>query len=203
MRKKSLPFHPCAARGIAWASSVGLALAVAYGGEIKELHEKWVRPKAMDQSKQLARFESLDAPKHGVSEIGLERAPGYGKFPTYWVTLKADGTFRYEGVENVAHLGKHTGRVTPWEFNHLATLVVESGYADLDSTYDVSIADLPVAYTTAVIQGKRKVVRNTGDLGPIKLWAIQQAIDAILIRAEWDGEITSPTSEKGHSPRKP
>ena len=181
----------------------GSACIAVHAGEIEDLHHKWVRPKTQDQSKQMARFESLDAPQHGVSEIGLERTPGYGKFPIYWVTLKADGTFRYEGVENVPHQGKHSGRVTPWAFNQLAAFVAESAYADLESTYDVNIADLPVAYTTVVIQGKRKVIKNTGDLGPPKLWAIQQAIDAILISAEWDGQKTTPTTEKDPAAGKP
>jgi hypothetical protein len=39
-----------------------------------------------------------------------------------------------------------------------------------------------------VLAGKRKLVKNYGDLGPTKLWAFQQAIDSLLTEVEWDGD---------------
>lgn len=162
--------------------------AALLAGEIEQLHQKFVRPRERDQAKQAERFERLNEPRHGVTEIGLERTACYGACPEYWVVIKSDGTFRYEGKKNVPRTGKKTGRVQDWKFNQLAEFLLESGYMDLEPTYEANITDLPSTYTTAVVGGKRKVIKNYGDLGPVRLWAIQQAIDSLLIDAEWDGE---------------
>lgn len=165
---------------------MGASLLIA--GEIEELHRKFVRPRERNQSEQSARFKRLNEPQHGVTEIGLERTACFGTCPVYWVIFNSDGTFRYEGKENIERIGKKSGRISDWQFNNLSELLIESGYMDLESTYEAEIADLHTTYTTAVVNGKRKLIKNYGDLGPVKLWAIQQAIDSLLIGAEWDGE---------------
>lgn len=172
----------------------GVVLVVLMGagllsaGEIEDLYRKFVRPRERDQSRQNARFERLNEPRHGVTEVGLERTACFGTCPEYWVVIKADGTFRYEGKKNVQRTGTKTGRLPDWQFHQLSEFLVESGYMDLEPTYEAGITDLPATYTTAVVHGKRKVIRNYGDLGPVKLWALQQVIDSVLIGAEWDGE---------------
>lgn len=158
-------------------------------GEIAELHQKWIRPKNQDSSKQKERFEALEDPKHKVTEIGIERTACHGTCPVYTFMLKSDGTVRYVGEEHVRQKGIHTGQISPWQFNRLAEFAVESGYMDLDSVYDLpTIADFHTTYTTVVLAGKRKLVKNYGDLGPTKLWAFQQAIDSLLAEVEWDGD---------------
>jgi len=154
-------------------------------GEVEQLYRKWVRPKETDTTAQQKRFERLDEPRHGVTEIGLERTPCFGDCPVYSVVIKSDGTFRYVGEENVARKGTHTGEISTWDFNQLAEFIVESGYMNLDSSYDAPITDLPAAYTTVVLNGKRKLVRNYGGLGPVRLWMLEQAIDATLQQAQW------------------
>jgi hypothetical protein len=75
--------HACRSR-----SSLMLAGVILYGlggflwaGDIAELHRKWVRPKVSDPAPQMGRFEALQSPTHGVSEIGLERAICFGACP--------------------------------------------------------------------------------------------------------------------------
>lgn len=165
------------------------------GGEIADLHQKWVRPKAADTSTQKVRFEALSNPKHGVTEIGLERTACHGTCPIYTVIFKSDGTFRYVGDAHVARKGKHTGRISPDQFNQLSEYLLESGFLNLDATYDLpQIADFPTTYTMAVVDTKRKLVKNYGDLGPVKLWALQQSIDSLLATAEWEGAAGQETT---------
>jgi hypothetical protein len=166
------------------------------GGEIADLHLKWVRPKAADTSKQKQRFESISQPTHNVTEIGMERTACHGTCPIYTVVFNADGTFRYVGDEHVARKGKHAGRISVDQFNQLAEYVVDSGFMTLDASYDLpDLADFPTTYTMAVVDKKRKLVKNYGDLGPVKLWALQQAIDSLLTTAEWDQASTEKSPD--------
>lgn len=164
-------------------------------GEIEQLYRKWVRPKESETTAQDKRFERLQEPQHGVTEIGLERTPCFGDCPVYSVVIKSDGTFRYVGEENVARKGTHTGEISTWDFNQLAEFIVESGYMNLETNYDAPITDLPATYTTVVLNGKRKLVRNYGGLGPVRLWMLEQAIDSTLNQAQW-----GPQPEKNGRP---
>lgn len=158
-----------------------------WSGEIADLHRKWVRPKKADPAPQMARFEALQSPSHGVTEIGLERAICFGTCPAYSVIFKPDGSVRYVGIENVPHKGERTGRISDWEFHGLAEFAVKSGYMNMESEYDLPmITDLPVTYSMVVRGGKRKIIRNYGSLGPIELWAFQQAADSLLADVQWD-----------------
>ena len=53
-------------------------------------------------------------------------------------------------------------------------------------SYAATVTDLPTVYTTVVLAGKRKVVKDYADAGPSKLWAVEQVIDKVLLDAEWD-----------------
>ena len=163
-------------------------------GEIADLHRKWVRPKEKDSSAQLARFESLQSPNHGITEIGLERAICFGSCPAYSVIFKADGSVRYVGIENVPHKGVRNGRISDWEFHRLAEFAMKSGYMNMESDYDLpSITDLPVTYSMVILEEKRKLIRNYGSLGPIELWAFERAADSLLADVVWDGEPSGST----------
>lgn len=156
-------------------------------GELADLHRKLVRPRERDAAAEQERFDRAMDPKHGVTEIGLERTPCYGTCPVYTVIIKNDGTFRYQGGENTKRRGKHTGTVDVSRFNALAEFLLESGYMQLESAYTLRVTDMPTAYTAAVVNGKRKIVSNYGGVGPAKLWAVEQLIDKLLLEAEWDG----------------
>ena len=40
--------------------------------------------------------------------------------------------------------------------------------------------------------GRRKTVRNYGNAGPTKLWAVEQLIDKLLLEAKWDQPMREP-----------
>ena len=175
--------------------AVGLIALPLAAGEVEELYKKWVRPKNVNAAPQQARFERLQGadPKHGVTEIGLERTVCYGDCPVYSLVLKPDGSVRYVGTEHVARRGTHVGEINPEDFHQLAEYLVESGYASLETEYPLPVSDLPSTYTTAVINGKRKVIHHYGGYGPVKLWVLEQAIDAVVARATWNDPNAKPT----------
>jgi hypothetical protein len=174
-----------------------MTVCLISAGEIAELHQKWIRPKDTDSSKQKERFEALDQPKHGVTEIGIERTACHGTCPIYTFILKADGTVRYVGEEHSRRRGTHTGQISTWQFNRLAEFAIDAGYMNLDSVYDLpTIADFHTTYTTVVVGNKRKLIKNYGDLGPTKLWAFQQAIDSLIAEVLWDGDEKQEASDK-------
>jgi hypothetical protein len=128
----------------------------------------------------------VDAKNNGITEIGLERTPCFGTCPSYTVIIKSDGTFRYTGENYVARKGKHTGKVSQSAFNQLAQFMKESGFTQLQDSYSRTVTDNPTVFTTAVVDGKRKVVSNYANAGPTKLWVIEQVIDKLLLEATWD-----------------
>jgi hypothetical protein len=160
----------------------------AYCGEIEELHRHAKpSPDRTDASRRTnEETDALHSP--GVSEIGLERTLCYGDCPVYTVIIKSDGTFRYHGENHVKRKGEHTGKVTPTAFNRLAQFIHDSGFANMQHAYSRGVFDSATVYTTAVIDGKRKVISNYDNAGPTTLWAIEQLIDKLLLEAEWDGK---------------
>ncbi len=154
-------------------------------GEIKDQHRKLVGEQASDPEKART-FEEIDSHAHGITEIGLERTPCYGKCPVYTAVLKADGTFRFHGVDNVRHIGRFTGKIEEHEFNNLAQFIVGCDYFEMEDTYEALVTDHPDVYSTVVRKGQRKVIRNYANAGPPTLWAIEQLIDKLILTAEWN-----------------
>jgi hypothetical protein len=65
-----------------------------------------------------------------------------------------------------------------------------------ESEYSRMITDHATTYTTVVMNGKRKVIRNYANAGPTALWAIEQLIDGLITKAQWDGAQKSEEREK-------
>lgn len=97
---------------------------------------------------------------------------------------------RYNGGSFVKKTGEHTGKINKYHFNNLARFFKDSGYMDLAHSYSAPVTDNPTTYTTVVMNGKRKIILNYGDAVPIKLWAIEQLIDKLMMDAKWDDEKT-------------
>ena len=158
--------------------------ATLIAGEIADLHRKFVRTRP-GQDNQARSFDQVMSDQHGITEIGLERTPCFGDCPVYSVVIKSDGSFRYHGMENVKHKGRHIGMVDQWNLRQLCHFIRESGYMQFSSSYSAPVTDLPTAYTTVVMNGKRKVISHYADVGPLKLWMIEQAIDKLMLEARW------------------
>jgi hypothetical protein len=159
---------------------------VAYAGEIAELYKQMNKQEdpvvvTPEDSKRIAEAGSV-----GITEIGLERTQCYGRCPAYSVVLKSDGTVKYDGEAFVDHIGTRTGMVPVRQFNQLSRFIKESGYMHLKNGYAKKITDMPHVYTSVVMDGKRKVIDNYADSGPITLWAVEQLIDKVVAAAQWN-----------------
>jgi hypothetical protein len=123
---------------------------------------------------------------HGITEIGIERTPCYGKCATYTFIVKSDGTVRYNGEAHVDRIGRSTGKIPTWEFHWLANFIVESGFMELHRAYATLGSDLPTVYTMVVMNGDRKIVSSFPGSGPYPLWAVEKLIDDLSEEVEWD-----------------
>lgn len=160
------------------------AMSVAIGaGELADLHKRLDRDGGVAPA--VRNFEDMRAARHGVTEMGIERGGCFGRCPAYTFIVKSDGTFRYTGTAYVERVGSFTGKINKWQFDQLAWFVRDNGYMNLENKYALRVTDLSTVYTTAVINGRRKVISNYASAGPSKLWAVEQLIDGLLTKAEW------------------
>lgn len=122
---------------------------------------------------------------HGITEVGIERTGCFGTCPAYTCIAKVDGSVRYKGGEYAPRQGEFTSEIHGPYFHGLAQFIKDSGFMDLEDAYRVEITDLPTVYTMVVMNGERKIVRNYGNSGPSKLWAIEALIDDLCAQADW------------------
>ena len=121
-----------------------------------------------------------------ITEVTLERTRCYGRCPSYQVVLRSDGAVTYIGKAYVARLGTHRGTVDKYYFDRLAELLRSQGYFELKDNYSHSVSDQATVITSVVVGERRKTVRNYADAGPIKLWGIEMAIEALVAQVKWE-----------------
>jgi len=166
----------------------------APAGEIADLHAKMLKDSTSRPTTVYTDYDD-DQNDHGVSEIGIEHTACFGSCPIFTFLVKSDGTYRYHGEGFVERKGDFTGKVNTWQYARLAEFIKQSGYADLKESYAANVTDMPTIYTTVVIDGKRKVIRDYAHARPANLWAVEKLIDTLLLDAEWDqpaGPATKP-----------
>ena len=128
----------------------------------------------------------MQSTDHDISEIKLERTRCLGACPVYSVTIKSDGSFQYQGRENVEHIGNYNGKVSLWAYNQLAGFIKDSDYMNLENSYHSNMSDQATVKTSVRMKDGNKSVSNYGNAGPAKLWAIEQLIDKMIMEAEWN-----------------
>ena len=170
----------------AMISVVMLSCALLLGSEIETLHKR--QPNNNLEHDKSRSHKEVDSKDHGITEIGLERTTCFGTCPAYTVFIKSNGDVRYWGDKYADRLGEHTGKVNTAAFNELAQFINDSGYMDLEDTYQRLVTDDSTAYTTVVKKGKRKVIKNYANAGPTKLWAIEELIDKLVLSTNWDAD---------------
>lgn len=172
------------------------AAEVLHGGQIADYY--WQQSRTND----LASSGAFSPPKpaattHGITEIGIERAPCFGACPVYCCIIRSDGTVRYRGEAHVERKGAWEASIDPYRFRQLADFIAESGYVEMPDTFASNVTDGGTVFTTYVINGRRKVFSNYAGSGPSKLWALQELIDGLTTGASWR-QVATPT-EKPHS----
>jgi hypothetical protein len=174
---------------------LGVSSAV-YAGEIANYHQRNTSSTAASTAAEapVRISDGKKDPAYGVSLIGLERTPCFGSCPVYSVNIKSDGTVNYQGEANVERKGKYTGHIDTFKYNRLAEFIRDEGFMSLEDNYTVPVSDIPSVYTSVTIDGKRKAIKNRGNAGPSKLWAIEQLIDKLVSETKWDekADTTAP-----------
>ncbi|HEY1269836.1 MAG TPA: DUF6438 domain-containing protein [Candidatus Binatia bacterium] len=172
--------------------------STGHTGELRDFYNKVhgdYQPTKFEILKVLTPEEAEALGPH-ITEIGIERDGCRGTCPIFTFIVKSDGTFRYTGERYVQHIGTYTGKVSMWDFNLLAEFIKDAGYMQLEDHYALAATDLPAAFTTVVMNGKRKIIYNYGDAAPRRLWAIQELIDSLLVHADWGNKlVTQPESK--------
>lgn len=115
---------------------------------------------------------------NSTAEIGIERKPPFiGSGPSYCVVIEKDGTFVYEGVKRVKHIGRFRGKLLPGSFTQLGLLLEDIGYYELPDNTIPMCTDGPAVITTAVRMGERKFVVNMRPYtGLTTLWALEKTV---------------------------
>ncbi len=170
---------------------------LAFGGEIAD---NYAREHSEATAQQLAASgksrssEQVESTTHGITEIGIERGACFGMCPMYTFIIKSDGTCHYQGEKYVERIGEFSCSLPMWDFHELAQFLRDAGYIGFESNYSRLVTDHPTTYTTVVMGGKRKMIRNYANAGPTTLWAIEHLIDRLLTKVTWSG---SQSSEEG------
>src|ERR1051326_6289622 len=132
--------------------TAALLLAAGYtgfAGEISDYH----RGKTPNNAPGSGTATSTN---RGITEIGIEQTPCYGRCPIFTFIAKSDGTFRYEGERYVDRVGDFTGTVSKSDFEQLAQFIKNSGFMQLEKNYSIAITDSSTTFTMVVMDGKRK-----------------------------------------------
>lgn len=166
---------------------------ISHAGELADYYQAHL-------AKDPVTFTNLDwghDKPSGITEIGLERGVCFGTCPAYTVVIRSDGGVRYYGQFNTPRKGKFTGKVSPYYFNKLAAFVVESQFTNLADNYTAEVTDQATVFTCVTQNGKHKVVRDYGQSGPAKLWAIDELIDDLVEKTVWDKKVVKPVKKGG------
>lgn len=111
-------------------------------------------------------------------QISLSRTACFGTCPEYTVAMTGDGSVTYNGKKYVRIEGVHTWRIDPAAVRALADEMVKDGFFDLQDSYSAPITDNPTVYTTLLLDGRYKQIRDY-IAGPPALKAIEHRIDVV------------------------
>lgn len=111
-------------------------------------------------------------------EITLSRTACFGMCPVYTVRMTDDGSVTYNGEKFVRVDGVHDWKIDPAAVRALSEEMVKDGFYDLQDSYSAPITDNPTVYTTLLLDGRYKQIRDY-IAGPPALKAIEHRIDVV------------------------
>lgn len=111
-------------------------------------------------------------------EITLSRTACFGTCPEYTVAMTDDGTVTCNGKKSVRIAGVHTWKIDPSAVRALGDEMVKDGFFDLQDSYSSGMTDHPTVYTTLLLNGRYKAVRDY-ITGPPELKEIEARIDIV------------------------
>jgi hypothetical protein len=101
------------------------------------------------------------------------------------VTLARGGVATLENREKDT-IVTSSGHVSLWDYGRLCFLAEHAGVVEMAPGFSSPASDNAVTTVTVVMNDGRKTnVYNEGELGPIELWALEQAIDNVHRTITW------------------
>jgi hypothetical protein len=106
------------------------------------------------------------------------------------VTLFRNGKARYHGEAFVSNMGDFSGRVHISAFGRLCYLFERLRFPEFGREYNAPWTCSPTVYLRVWRAGEAQpiVVKDYGGYGPIELWGLQEAVDAVAGRIEWKAD---------------
>jgi Domain of unknown function (DUF6438) len=117
--------------------------------------------------------------------ISLRRTECYGSCPVYEIKLYRTGKAELHAEKNLPKLGKFVGEIYPLTYGRLCYLIEKINFNNFKATYVARWTDDSTCVVTIDSKDGRKSVSDYGQQGPIELWGLQQAIDAVKNEIHW------------------
>ena len=160
----------------------------AYADDLATIHSK------LDPSKRAFSPDSkslADAARgHGITEIAVERGGGGGKFQVrpYQCVLKSDGTVEQTAYPGTSAQKVRTGKVDPAVYNKLAYFITQMNLSGYGDSYGGGVQEgQEIVYISAVKNGERKTIMDSGHYAPAQIWAIEELIEHVrMTSVQWD-----------------
>ena len=121
------------------------------------------------------------------TKIELERTECYGACPSYVVSLSADGTARYKGRKYAARTGAFDGEVEIWDFGQICWMIDKFKILGGHHEYAANWTDSATAIIRVTLRETNETIEisDYGGQGPVELWSLFNAIDAVSNLIEW------------------
>ncbi|MEO9934443.1 DUF6438 domain-containing protein [Rhodopirellula bahusiensis] len=122
------------------------------------------------------------------TRIELERTGCYGACPSYIVSLAADGSAEYNGRKYAKRNGPFDGEVSIGDYGHLAWMIDKFKILNGHHDYSANWTDSATAIVRVTLRESNETIEisDYGGQGPIELWSLFNAIDAVSSRIEWN-----------------
>jgi hypothetical protein len=122
-----------------------------------------------------------------IEEIRFERTTCLGSCPAYRYVLFRQGNAGYCGRFAVPMLGGYTAALSEGAFDHLASVVLKSGFLKLEPDDATVWADAPSTIVAVRVQDSvLRVVRD--GYSPGAFWTVSQAVDSLAARLSWHSD---------------
>lgn len=129
-----------------------------------------------------------------ITEIVLQRQvclQDSRSCPSYVVHLYRDGTATYDGEEYSKFAGDNHGKISAQNFERLAQLIESQDFFDLADVYkpDRKLGEDDSLVIIVVTRGGAdKKVEDYSDTSPFKFWLIEQAVEGVASRIDWQAK---------------
>jgi hypothetical protein len=121
------------------------------------------------------------------NSISMNRRSGYLFLPShnYEVSFFRDGRDELRSRDQPDKDTDFSGTVVFWDYGKLCYLVERLGFDRFAQHYSANWTDAGGIQITIKSRGRVASVFEYSGIGPVELWAIQNAIEAVRKRVEW------------------